>query len=123
MTLFSYLVNNFYKRHYENTLTNKHNKKITGQLKGLYTFPKEGTEEPYKDLKRFWTKILQEARIENFRIHYFRHTNASHWVSKGLGLRIVGRLLGHTQASTTQRYHLADQPLRDAANMFAKKVL
>jgi integrase len=31
-------------------------------------------------------------------------------------LQIIGRLLGHTQARTTQRYaHLADDPLREAA--------
>jgi len=34
----------------------------------------------------------------------------------GLSLPIIGRLLGHTQPRTTQRYaHLADDPLREAA--------
>ena len=34
----------------------------------------------------------------------------------GLSLQIVGRLLGHTQMRTTQRYaHLADDPLKEAA--------
>jgi integrase len=33
-----------------------------------------------------------------------------------LSLPIIGRLLGHTQPRTTQRYaHLADDPLREAA--------
>lgn len=36
-------------------------------------------------------------------------------VNAGLSLPIVGALLGHSQASTTQRYaHLADDPLRQA---------
>lgn len=53
------------------------------------------------------------------RIHYLRHTFASHQVSKGTSLQIVGKLIGHTQASTTMRYaHLADGALRDAANDF-----
>jgi len=31
--------------------------------------------------------------------------------------------LGHTQASTTQRYaHLADEPLRQAASVFGEKI-
>jgi hypothetical protein len=35
--------------------------------------------------------------------------------SSGLSLPVIGALLGHTQASTTQRYaHLFDDPLRAA---------
>lgn len=54
------------------------------------------------------------------RIHDLRHTFASHLVSSGESLHIVGRLLGHTLPQTTARYaHLADHALRDAANSFA----
>nr|WP_254444290.1 hypothetical protein [Ruegeria arenilitoris] len=36
---------------------------------------------------------------------------------------IVGRLLGHTNPSTTQRYaHVADDPLRQAADVMDKKI-
>ena len=36
----------------------------------------------------------------------------------GLGLPIIGALLGHTQASTTQRYaHLQQDPLKAAAEL------
>jgi len=56
-----------------------------------------------------------------FRIHDLRHTFASHLVSKGTSLQIVGKLIGHTQASTTMRYaHLANSALRDAANNFGE---
>ena len=68
-------------------------------------------------------KIIKEAKLENVRIHDLRHTHASHLVSSGLSLSIVGKLLGHTQASTTQRYaHLADAPLRQATQLFGNKV-
>jgi len=50
-------------------------------------------------------------------------TCASHLVSSGLSLAIVGRLLGHTNPMTTQRYaHLADDPLREAAEVMARKM-
>jgi integrase len=40
-----------------------------------------------------------------------------------LSLPLIGRLLGHTQARTTQRYaHLSDDPLRDAANKVAAAI-
>jgi hypothetical protein len=46
-----------------------------------------------------------------------RHTFASYGAGGGLGLPIVGKLLGHTQASTTLRYaHLDADPLRRAAD-------
>jgi integrase len=49
------------------------------------------------------------------RLHDLRHTYASILASAGLSLPIIGRLLGHTQAATTQRYaHLMDDPLRAA---------
>jgi site-specific recombinase XerD len=40
-----------------------------------------------------------------------------------MSLPIVGRLLGHTNPSTTRRYaHLADDPLREAAEIMAAKL-
>ncbi|MBA4118827.1 MAG: site-specific integrase [Candidatus Puniceispirillum sp.] len=91
---------------------------------GNYVFPGRKKGEPLKELKTFWAKILKEANIENVRIHDLRHTYASHLVSKGLSLSIVGKLLGHTQASTTQRYaHLADEPLRAATELFSREII
>ena len=55
------------------------------------------------------------------RIHDLRHSYASHLVSIGVSLHIVGKLLGHTQASTTMRYaHLQDETLRAATNRFGQ---
>lgn len=55
------------------------------------------------------------------RIHDMRHSFASHLVSNGISLQIVGKLLGHTQAGTTMRYaHLQDGALRDATNLLSE---
>lgn len=82
-------------------------------------FPGRRKDKPFTDLKFAWGKICEAAELENVRIHDLRHTFASHLVSSGESLPIVGRLLGHTQPQTTARYaHLADNPLREAANRF-----
>ncbi len=40
-----------------------------------------------------------------------------------MSLYIIGALLGHTQARTTQRYaHLADDPLRQAAEKIGEAI-
>jgi site-specific recombinase XerD len=48
-------------------------------------------------------------------VHDLRHSYASILASAGLSLPVIGALLGHTQAATTNRYsHLFDDPLRAA---------
>ncbi|MBL26154.1 MAG: integrase [Rhodospirillaceae bacterium] len=81
-----------------------------------FVFPGDKEGRPLQDIKKGWKSICKAAGIENARLHDLRHTFASHLVSGGLALPIVGRLLGHTQPQTTARYaHLADDPLREAA--------
>ena len=54
-----------------------------------------------------------KAELRGVRIHDLRHTFASLLVSGGMTLPMIGKLLGHTQVQTTQRYaHLLDDPLR-----------
>ena len=96
---------------------------VSNSLNSSWIFPGRDPKQPYKDLKGFWRSITKSANLENYRVHDNRHTHASHLVSSGLSLPIVGRLLGHTNPSTTQRYaHLADDPLRQAADVMGKKI-
>lgn len=107
----------------EKALKVLHTLKELNSQNSPYLFPGRIKGEPIKEIKTFWKTILKEAGLQNVRIHDLRHTHASHLVSSGLSLSIVGKLLGHTQASTTQRYaHLADEPLRQAAELFGSKV-
>ena len=73
--------------------------------------------------KMFWATVKKEANITDLRIHDLRHTYASHLVSSGVSLSAVGKLLGHSNVTTTERYgHLADQVLRDATNVMSNKI-
>jgi integrase len=70
---------------------------------------------PLAEIKRIWSSICKSAGLSDVRIHDLRHTYASILASSGLSLPIIGALLGHTQAATTQRYaHLIDDALRQA---------
>ncbi len=71
--------------------------------------------QPFNGLYKVWERIREKAEIPDVRIHDLRHSFASVAAGLGNGLLIIGKLLGHTQASTTQRYaHLADNPIRKA---------
>jgi integrase len=85
-----------------------------------YVFPGRGTDGHQSDIKNAWAIVTKLAGIENARLHDLRHTYAAHLASAGQSLPIIGALLGHTQAQTTQRYaHLLDDPLRQATERVA----
>lgn len=61
--------------------------------------------------------------LSGVRIHDLRHSFASVGAGAGLSLPLIGALLGHSEPSTTKRYsHLADSPLRTAADLVAGEV-
>lgn len=67
-------------------------------------------------LQNVWTRICAEADLHDVRVHDLRHTYASYGVNGGQSLAVVGKLLGHSKITTTQRYaHLADDPIRQAS--------
>lgn len=60
------------------------------------------------------------AGLTDARVHDLRHTAAPLMVGAGLSLAVVGALLGHSTPAMTARYsHLADDPLRAAAERVA----
>ncbi len=109
--------------------------------KAEFLFPSGDGKQPLAEIKRFWLSVCRAAGMAEHveqtdkagkvvkdaagkrvmmwqataRVHDLRHTYASILASAGQSLPIIGALLGHTQAATTQRYaHLMDDPLRAA---------
>ncbi len=94
---------------------------------GLYVIAGQsaGTDEegPRADLQKPWQAIITRAGLPGLRIHDLRHTHASIGVGAGVGLPIIGRLLGHTNVDTTNRYaHLADDPVRRASERIGSEL-
>lgn len=72
---------------------------------------------PRSDLKKPWAAVCRAAGLDGVRLHDLRHSFASVGAGASLGLPVIGKLLGHTQAATTARYaHLDADPLRRAAD-------
>lgn len=90
---------------------------------GPCVVPGDDPEKPRADLKRPWEAVSKRAGLGGVRLHDLRHTYASFGAGGGLGLPIIGKLLGHTQASTTQRYaHLDADPLRRASEAIGGRI-
>jgi integrase len=84
---------------------------------GPYVIAAPDPDAPRPDITKQW----QLAGLDGgdgkrpFRLHDFRHSLASVGVGGGMGLPIIGKLLGHSQAATTHRYaHLDADPMRRA---------
>lgn len=85
-----------------------------------WLFPGDAVGKPVREIRRFWHMVQREADLPDVRIHDLRHTFASLLVSGGASLEIIGRLLGHSQMQTTQRYaHLMESPLRAGVDSVA----
>ena len=78
---------------------------------------------PLSDIQTPWQAIRSAAGLDDVRLHDLRHAFASVAASSGMGLPIIGKMLGHTQAATTHRYaHLASDPVKAAAAAVAGKI-
>ena len=82
-----------------------------------YIIPGALPGKPRADLNKPWAAVTKAAGLTGMRLHDLRHSFASFGAGERLGLPIIGKLLGHTQASTTQRYaHLDADPLKRAVD-------
>jgi integrase len=78
-----------------------------------FVFPGRRKGRALVNIQRPWEHIRKRAGLEGVRLHDLRHSYASVAVAGGGSLPMIGKLLGHAQSATTERYaHLADDPVR-----------
>ena len=78
-------------------------------------FPSVRGDKPI-GLSAVWCRIREHAALPDVRLHDLRHSFASIAITDGISLMVIGKLLGHALAETTERYaHLADEAIADAA--------
>ena len=78
-------------------------------------------------LPKIWERVRAKAGLDGVRdgvrLHDLRHSFASAAANAGTSLLVIGKLLGHTQYATTQRYaHLANDPVRLAGESTAASI-
>ena len=90
----------------------------------IYLFPdRRRPDQPIANLDWAWVCIRKKAGLDDVRIHDLRHSFASAGLASGEGLPLIGKLLGHAHVVTTSRYaHLADDPIRAAADRISRNV-
>ena len=67
------------------------------------------------NIEKPWRRVRKAAGVEDVRLHDLRRTVGSWLAQAGNSLPLIGRVLGHTNASTTQIYaRLGDDPARKA---------
>jgi integrase len=82
----------------------------------IFVFPGDNGQQR-TDFKGPWLRIRKAAGLPaGFRFHGLRHNFASYLISNGVDLSVVGALLTHKNAATTQRYaHLRPDAVKQAA--------
>jgi integrase len=75
---------------------------------GDYVFPSHGKRGHLVEPKGAWERLRQRSGLADLRIHDLRRTLGSWQAAGGASLPIIGKSLGHTQASTTQIYARLD---------------
>ena len=69
-----------------------------------------------RNIDEAWWAVCHMAALKDIRIHDCRHSFASRALALGQSLPMIGRLLGHSEVQTTERYaHLAADWVRDSA--------
>ncbi len=82
-----------------------------------YVFPGRDPVKPLRELQRLWYAARAHAGLDDVRLHDLRHSVASFAGGQGYSLFLIGKLLGHKDQRSTERYaHLADDMRRTMAD-------
>ena len=73
-------------------------------------------------LEQVWQRVRTTAGLPDVRLHDIRNSFVSVTAARGQSLTVIGALLGHTHVETTNRAHLAADPLRAASDAVALEI-
>ena len=77
---------------------------------------------PKITIQRAWQRARARVGMEHVTLHDLRHSAASEMVNAGVDLFVVGKVLGHRDSRSTQRYsHLTAETLAGAVGRIGAK--
>lgn len=77
---------------------------------------------PRISIQRAWERARDAVGLRDVHFHDLRHSAASEMVNGGVDLYTVGRVLGHRDARSTQRYaHLTHDTLAGAVAKIGRR--
>lgn len=88
-----------------------------------YVLPGDRVSSHFIGIQKPWQRVRALAGLDDVRLHDLRHAFASIAVASGDSLYLVGKVLGHRQASTTERYaHLQPDPVKAVADRTSSRI-
>ncbi len=91
---------------------------------GEFVIAGDDPKSPRKDLKRPWAAVSNAAGLKGVRLHDLRHTYAAILAEENYSLQVIGKMMGHANPKTTDRYaHIGDSPTRKAAEVVGDAIM
>jgi integrase len=86
-----------------------------------WVLPNPATLKPFTAVFNAWDTARRAAHLPDVRMHDLRHTHASQLANAGQSLYVIGKVLGHAQTRSSERYaHLSNETLLNAVNLAAR---
>lgn len=88
-----------------------------------YIFPGRIKGHPLVNISKPWKRVCQKAQLNNVRIHDLRRTVGSWLAQSGNSLHLIGKILNHSNQSTTAIYaRFAQDQGRQALEDYSQKL-
>lgn len=87
-----------------------------------HLLPRLPLTAPKITIQRAWQRARARVGLATFHFHDLRHSAASEMVNAGVDLFVVGKVLGHRDSRSTERYaHLTAGKLAEAVGMIGRR--
>jgi integrase len=95
---------------------------LPSRFRGGWVFPSHRRSDQHiADANTAWDRIRRKAGIPDVRLHDLRRSTGSFLAAQGHSLPLIGRVLNHSNPSTTAIYARLDlEPIREALERNAK---